>query len=399
MANGSIPLATFLRTGMFVHQTRLPHVLAPRMYVCPKQYARELESIFQPTWHVVAGIEELTQDGDFVSLELLGTPLLLRNFSGELHAFLNVCTHRHCLLTHEPHGNNAKLVCQYHGWEYCADGSTGRIPDAGSFRPLPGGPERLRKFPLQVRGPLVFVSLSANPIAFSNLSNLLDEPCDEYPATRWRLSDKWNYDFAVNWKIPVENTIESYHVPLVHPTTLVKYTDEEATQHEIRPLGVVMRSLSVTPFAFGLLSRMVLPWLDAASNTEHYRLFHVFPHLFLIRIDATLQVMTVLPTSPTTCQMSVRVYILRAARESMISRWCTWFWGRLKSYIIRMILAEDARLLPDIQQGMAHSPFQGTISSREELVFAFQDYVRRQCGLPVDEIGTASPSPTSNAPA
>ncbi|HEX4145903.1 MAG TPA: aromatic ring-hydroxylating dioxygenase subunit alpha [Pirellulales bacterium] len=379
---------------MFVHQTRLPHVLPPRLYVCPEQYARELEKLFRPAWHVVAGIEDLASDGDFLSLELLGVPLLVRNFGGELHAFLNVCTHRHCLLTHLPCGNQPKLVCQYHGWEYCADGSTTRIPDAGSFRPLPGGPERLRKFAIRVRGPLVFVSLAESPVPLEDLLGPLSEPCDEHPAERWRLSAAWSYRLDVNWKVPVENTIESYHVPLVHPQTLVKYTDEDATTHELFSTGTVMRSLSVTPLVYRLLARLVLPRLDPSSSIEQYRLFHGFPHLFLIRTDATLQVMTVLPTSPTACQMAVRLYTLRAARETWVSRLCTWFWGRLKSYVVKMILAEDIRLLPDIQRGMQHSPFQGTISMREELVFAFQDYVRRQCGLPVDE----SVSPPSTTP-
>lgn len=370
---------------MFVHQTRLPHVLPPRLYGCPQQYQRELENLFQPGWHAVAGVEDLAADGDFLSLELLGVPLLVRNFGGQLHAFLNVCTHRHCLLTHLPRGNQAKLVCQYHGWEYGADGSTARIPDAGSFRPLPGGPERLRKFPVRVRGPLVFVSLAESPVPLEQVLGPWCEPCSEFPATRWCLSAAWSYPLEVNWKIPVENTIESYHVPLVHPQTLVQYTDEAATTHELHATGTVMRSLSVTPWIYRLLARLILPRLDPASSIERYRLFHAFPHLFLIRTDATLQVMSVTPTSPTTCQLAVRLYTLRAARETWASRLGTWFWGRLKTYVVRMILAEDIKLLPDIQRGMQHSPFQGTISMREELVFAFQDYVRRQCGLPVDE--------------
>jgi len=355
------------------------------LYVCPEQYQRELEHLFRPGWHVVAGVEDLADDGDFLSLELLGVPLLVRNFGGQLHAFLNVCTHRHCLLTHVPRGNQAKLVCQYHGWEYGADGSTARIPDAGSFRPLPGGPERLRKFPVRVHGPLVYVSLAENPVPLEQALGPLSEPCDEFPAQRWRLSAAWSYPLEVNWKIPVENTIESYHVPLVHPQTLVQYTDESATKHELHLTGTVMRSLSVTPWIYRLLARLVLSRLDPASSIERYRLFHAFPHLFLIRTDATLQVMTVTPTSPTACQLAVRLYTLRAARENWMSRLCTWFWGRLKKYVIKMILAEDIKLLPDIQRGMQHSPFQGTISMREELVFAFQEYVGRRCGLPVDE--------------
>jgi phenylpropionate dioxygenase-like ring-hydroxylating dioxygenase large terminal subunit len=370
---------------MFLHQTHLPHLLEPRLYFCPEQYELELERIFRPGWHVVAGLEELARDGDFVTRELLGVPLLIRNFGGEIHAFLNVCTHRHCLLTHEPRGNRARLTCQYHGWEYCEDGSTGKIPDARSFRPMPGGPERLRKFAVHVRGPLVLVSLADNPPPIDELFKVLAEPCDEYPAERWQLAKAWDYHFAVNWKIPVENTIESYHVPLIHPVSLVKYGVEEEISHEIHSTAAVMRSPASPPGYYRFVAKWILPRLDAKCSVDNYQLFHGFPNLFLMRIDAMLQVMVVVPLSPTTCRLSVRIYGLRAARETWLTRWLTWGWGHLKARVVRWVLSEDARLYPDLQRGMENSPFRGTISMREELVFAFQDYVRRCCGLPIND--------------
>ncbi|MDB5348557.1 MAG: dioxygenase alpha subunit yeaW [Schlesneria sp.] len=381
---------------MFLHQTHLPHLLPPDSYFCPKQYAHEMSFIFRPGWHLVAGVEDLACDGDFVTCTLFDVPLLLRNSCGQLHAFLNVCTHRHCLLTHAPLGNQAKLTCQYHGWEYCDDGSTARIPDARSFRPMPGGPERLRKFALQVRGPLVFVSLADNPRPFEEYFGPLAEPCDEYPVARWRLAAAWEYAFNANWKIPVENTIESYHVPLVHPNSLVNFASEEQIVHEIHPQATVMRTPTLPPAFYRRLSRWVLPWLDARCTVDHYELFHGFPNLFLIRIDAMLQVMAIFPISPTTCRMTVRVYGLRAAKETWMSRWLTWGWGNLKARIVRWVLSEDARLYPDLQRGMECSPFEGTISMREELVFAFQDYVRRQCEQP--QVGGTPPFSSETRP-
>ena len=101
----------------------------------------------------------------------------------------------------------------------------------------------------------------------------------------------------------------------------------------------------------------------------------------MMRIDAMLQVMSVFPTSPESCHMTVHVFTLKAVKETFRSRLMTKLWGRLKASVIRQVLAEDARLYPDLQRGMKHSPFQGTISTLEELVWAFQDYVRRKCGI------------------
>ena len=363
---------------MFVNKTRLPHVLSPGLYSCPQQYQCELSRLFEPAWHAVGSVNDLAHDGDFLTLELLGRPLLVRNFGGEICAFLNACTHRHCLLTHETRGTSPTLVCQYHGWEYLKDGRTGHIPDAQSFKPLPGGPECLRKFRTETRGPLVFVSLNDDaPNLTDHLGRLLNV-CDEFPAARWRQSDHWQYDFAANWKIPVENTIESYHVPTVHPKTLVQFGTEEEITHEIYDRATVMKSPIAAPEAYHRLANWLLPLLEPGCSHQ-YRLYHGFPHLFLIRIDALLQVMTVFPTSPETCRMTVHVFILRAAQENSRSRLMTWGWGRFKTWIIRKVLSEDAPLYPDLHQGMKASPFRGTISTREELVFAFQDYVRKGC--------------------
>src|SRR5438132_76724 len=114
---------------MWVHAGRLPHVLPPRAYFDPAHHARELEALFVPGWHAVATTTRLARPGDFVTTELLGQPVLVRNCGGELRAFQNVCAHRHSLLTRAPHGHAARMRCQYHGWEYDDAGRTIKVPD------------------------------------------------------------------------------------------------------------------------------------------------------------------------------------------------------------------------------------------------------------------------------
>jgi phenylpropionate dioxygenase-like ring-hydroxylating dioxygenase large terminal subunit len=180
--------------------------------------------------------------------------------------------------------------------------------------------------------------------------------------------------------VVVENTVEAYHVPTVHPRTLVSFGTEEQIEHVITPDGTIMRSPIMSPKLYRRISSRLLPLLEPGC-THQYRLHHTFPNIFMMRIDAMLQVMTVFPTSPESCHMTVHVFTLKAAKETLASRLLTNFWGWLKVMIIRRVLAEDARLYPDLQRGMKHSPFHGTISTLEELVWGFQDYVRRKCGL------------------
>jgi phenylpropionate dioxygenase-like ring-hydroxylating dioxygenase large terminal subunit len=180
--------------------------------------------------------------------------------------------------------------------------------------------------------------------------------------------------------VVAENTVETYHVPLIHPKTLVSFGTEEEIEHVITPEGTILRSPIVSPELYRRVTNRLLSLLEPGC-THQYRLHHTFPNIFIMRIDAMLQVMSVFPTSPESCHMTVHVFALKAVRETFGSRLMTKLWGKAKVAVIKQILAEDARLYPDLQRGMKHSPFHGTISTLEELVWAFQDYVRRKCEI------------------
>ncbi len=75
---------------MFVHQSQLAYQLVPADYSAPAQHRRELERLMLPAWHLVGSRSDLPGDGQFISRELLGQPVVVHNFQGQLKAFLNV---------------------------------------------------------------------------------------------------------------------------------------------------------------------------------------------------------------------------------------------------------------------------------------------------------------------
>ena len=365
---------------MFIHQSKLPHVLLPEHYSCESLLQREKAELFAPQWHLVGSLADLPNEGDFLTKEIMGTPILIRNSNQNIHGYLNVCPHRHSMLSHQPTGNCQTIKCQYHGWEFTESGKAAKIPDAKSFRPMPGGPECLKKFKTSVVGPLIFANLNPDPLPIANQLGVTQTVIEEFPASRWCRVDRWSYDFPVNWKIVTENTVESYHLDSVHSKTLQAAASEEDIEHEIHASGTVMRSTTIAPAIYRRLADWVLPRLQPGCDHQ-YQLHHCFPGLFIIRIDAMLQVMTLIPLTETSCHLDVSVFILRAENETRWTRWLTSMWGRLKASVIKKVLAEDAAIYPDLQRGMEHSPFKGSISSREELVFAFQEYIARNCDL------------------
>src|SRR5262245_17382833 len=121
---------------MWVNAGRLPHVLSPAAYFSDEHHAREIERIFLPGWHCVATADDVPEHGDFVTGDLFGIPILVRNHEGTISAFRNVCAHRHTMLTNAPRGRSPRIVCQYHGWEYDSEGAVCKVPDAACFVPI-----------------------------------------------------------------------------------------------------------------------------------------------------------------------------------------------------------------------------------------------------------------------
>src|SRR5262245_56145483 len=144
---------------MFTHLSHLRHLLRPHHYCSDEHYQAELRNVFLPAWHPIAVVGQVKRPGDFITFNLLGHPVLLRNMDGELCAFLNVCPHRHARLTDKAKGHSERLRCQYHGWEYDAHGHTGKIPDSKAFRPWDRDNSCLRKFRVETWGEGVFVCL------------------------------------------------------------------------------------------------------------------------------------------------------------------------------------------------------------------------------------------------
>jgi len=357
---------------MWVHTGRLPHVLAPRCYWDPQHHAREVSALFANGWHCVTTRSALRTPGDYVTVELLGQPVLVRNCDGELRAFQNVCAHRHALLTREARGTSPRIRCQYHGWEYDADGRSLRIPDAKSFVPLARGSECLRRFRAASCGQLVFVSLAA---AGPDLRAALGEPTwsviEDAFGDAYREVAAWTLDHAANWKIPVENALESYHVPEVHRRTFKKLSSPRDATHTLAPAFTALEN--VAPPAGVLLRWLSAQWRAAPRGV--YAHHHAFPSLLVARTDISSLAQIVVPTAPTRSTSFAFCFVHRGDGARLVQRALGRAVDTLVARYTREVLREDDAMFASIQRGMQASEHTGSIGAREERVHAFQQWI------------------------
>ncbi len=346
---------------MFVSPTCLPHLLAPSDYATSDQFAREL-AVMRRTWHVVGTTSELSSDGDFITTDIGGVAVQVRNFDGSVRALSNVCSHRHCLISSRASGNSPRMRCQYHGWEFHADGRTGRIPEPKNFVPFDRDKFRLPGYRVATAGQLVFVNLDAGAMP---LESFLGEDFYRFLEQRfgdgWRVSLRWHPDYPANWKVPIENSLEAYHVPAVHPHTFKVDPGEEKSEHLLLPHRTSFSArLPFSPHSrmdavFQQLEGRLVRWLGF-EDTRGYSQHHVFPNLLFSFTDAMSLCHTIMPTSPTTSRAVVRQFARSPAPGRGQMRPLAWLWGRLTAQLNKHILKEDLTMFQSIQRGLERSP-------------------------------------------
>jgi phenylpropionate dioxygenase-like ring-hydroxylating dioxygenase large terminal subunit len=363
---------------LFIHQSRLRHLLQPSDYFSPRQHALELERLFRPGWHCVASMAQLPRPGDFITLDLLGQPLIAWNVGGEAQVFLNVCAHRHCLLIHAPRGQSARLRCQYHGWEYNGDGSTGHIPDARSFRPFDRENSRLSKVRTATCGELIFATLDDEAPPLCDYLGPFYDQCHDWFTAPFRWAGSWTMHYAANWKAAIENSIESYHVPCVHAKSFGILPPEEQSWHELSDRWSTFRSAETNTWRSKIQAGLVRSLGLPVSQVYIHHLAH--PNLAFVKLDGARLAFIVLPTSASTSEHRVWLFAPEGPRRDpwawLIRKW----FARFALNEARKILAEDAGILGDVQRGLTASPHRGVIGSREERVYTFQKFILTACG-------------------
>jgi choline monooxygenase len=187
------------------------------LYTDPSVLALEHEKIFSRTWQVVGHRHQLANPGDFFTTELHGEPLLLvRGAAGELRGFYNVCRHR-AGPPAEGCGSRKLFRCAYHGWTYGLDGSLISAPE---FEGQPDfSADRFALTPVRTEQwfNLIFVNFDPNAEPMVTALGGLLEQVERFDFARMKLFQRRTYDMKCNWKTYVDNYLEGYHLPSVHP--------------------------------------------------------------------------------------------------------------------------------------------------------------------------------------
>ena len=194
------------------------HTLSSAYYVDPAAYRRECERIFWRAWQCVGWREQVANPGDYFTFDLCGEPLLVtRDASGAVRGFYNVCRHRAGPVA-ENCGSRKVFRCGYHGWTYSLDGQLLNAPEMEGVCDFSPADFALRPVQAAEWQGLVFVNL--DPAAEPLMAALGELPpqAAKFDFARMRFYQRHDYVMECNWKVYIDNFLEGYHLPSVHPS-------------------------------------------------------------------------------------------------------------------------------------------------------------------------------------
>lgn len=186
------------------------------LYSGEDAFRADRAQILRRSWQFIGHETMWAAPGDYLAEAVGGAPVVvIRNEQGALAAFHNLCRHRAGALTPDGSGHCGEaLVCRYHGWRYALDGRLRAATDFGAAANF--DPRQFSLYPVQVQTwqGLVFVNLDLAAAPLDELTAPLAR-CGTLPA--FPLIERRSHTLACNWKTYVENYLEGYHLPMVHP--------------------------------------------------------------------------------------------------------------------------------------------------------------------------------------
>jgi choline monooxygenase len=341
------------------------HALAlpAECYVDAAWHARELDAVFARSWQPVAHAAQLAAPGDHVVAQIGRVPLVLVRgepepgfAAGRLRALHNVCRHRAGpLATCDGRGARA-LVCAYHGWTYALDGRLRGAPEMHEAADFDPAAIALPQAQVAEWQGLVFAALEP-AMAFAELIDGIDARLGR-DLTAWRHDGRVSYDIACDWKVYVDNFLEGYHLPKVHPA-LNRLLDYRSYRTELARWSSLQWSpMDVTQGPYG-----------AAGGDAVALYWWLWPNTMLNVLPGRLQTNRVVPLRPGRCRVDFDYYYAPEAPADA---------GARDRAFADEVQAEDIAICEAVQRGLASGSYvAGRLNpTRETGVWHFHELLR-----------------------
>jgi choline monooxygenase len=270
---------------------RRASTIPSRLYIDPVYLELERERVFAHTWQLVGRSEQVSETGSFFTAEIGNDSIVVLRDGDSLRGFYNVCLHRAGPVAHGC-GKRQSLQCKYHGWTYSLKGELLRAPEMEGVERFTPADMRLRSVAVATWGPLVFVNLDGAAPALEDMLGDIPGRVAPFGCASMRYVMRKEYELACNWKVYVDNYLEGYHIPIVHPS-LHKEIDYDS--YRVEPLRYSsIQHAPLRPVVGGATDRKYDP---SKADIPEAVYGWVFPNIMLNLYMGQMQTNVVLPVA------------------------------------------------------------------------------------------------------
>jgi choline monooxygenase len=271
---------------------RRASTLPARLYIDPVYLELERERVFAHSWQLVGRTEQVAETGMFFTAEVGNDSIVVLRDGDTLRSFYNVCLHRAGPVAHGC-GKRQTLQCKYHGWTYSLSGELLRAPEMEGVERFTPADMRLRPVSVASWGPLVFVNLDGKAPPLEDMLGAVPGRVAHFGCESMRYVMRKEYELACNWKVYVDNYLEGYHIPVVHPS-LHKEIDYDSYRVEPHRYSSIQHApLRPVPAGAGADRKYDPARSDAGEAVYGW----VFPNIMLNVYMGQMQTNVVLPVS------------------------------------------------------------------------------------------------------
>jgi phenylpropionate dioxygenase-like ring-hydroxylating dioxygenase large terminal subunit len=350
------------------------------VYSYPELTRLEYQRILKPSWQIACHVSQIPAAGDYVTFELgSDSVIVLREPGGSIRALSNSCRHRGTRLLEGSGRCHGRITCPYHGWTYRYDGSLLATPARDTFPDLNLREHGLDAVRVEVALGFVWVCLGADPppppsqVWAPVMEELAPYRFEELVPTQPLYLEEWN----CNWKIAIDNYLESYHVPIGHPGLNRLFTPDYEDQRGIPGIARGISWMREAPSARWServyqrqVGRVTAPHLPEAQQRS-WRFYSCLPNLGIDIMPEQIDFFQVLPNGPDRTVIRGAAFGLPDERREM--RLIRWLGNRINMQVNR----EDRMLCERLQRGIADSSYRpGPLSQIETWMIEFHDLLR-----------------------
>lgn len=374
--------------------------LPAQAYTSEEFFEWEVSEVLRAGWQCVAHVSQIPKPGDFLNLDLLGEPLLvIHGKDGVIRTLSRVCPHRamdimpagfgyegHTLAEARPGhpdcGHTRLLLCPYHAWTFEVDGQLKACPEMQRAEGFVRDEFFLKPFRCETWLGFVFVNFSgdAPPLAESLQEMEQDLANFHLPEMKLVIAREWDCEF--NWKVLVENFMESYHHLGIHHKTLQPmmparntWTEQER-RHYVRAHLPYKESVREEYRAFESSGDFTenlppLPGLSEAQKSE-WGLFLVHPTFLLATAPDRVIWYRLQPLGPDRLRLMTTTLVAPEVVDSP-------HFENLHAHATKLLTdfhLEDMEVCTGVQRGLYASGWQrGRLSHLEMPVWLFHRFL------------------------